>query len=155
VVSLMVIALAATGAGAATVVGTAGPDRLGGTNADDLIRGLAGNDTIHGRRGNDLVRGGDGADRIFGGPGIHDDLRGNHGADALFSGAGGASLRGGLGHDRYNMKPDGTAVPSPGNDTIHARDGNSDMINCGAGYDVAYVDRAEEGVFECEQVIYP
>ena len=147
--------MGAAAATAATFVGTSGPDRLTGTRGDDLIRGLGGNDTIHGGAGNDLVRGGDGEDQIYGGPGRGDSLRGNHGADALFSGPGGATMRGGLGHDRYNMEPDGTEVASPGNDTIYAHDGRQDMINCGGGYDVAYVDRAENGLYDCEQVVYP
>ena len=42
-----------------------------------------------------------------------------------------------------------------GEDTIYARDGERDVINCGPGYDIAYVDRSEDGVHNCEAVVAP
>lgn len=60
----------------ATIVGTAGDDRLRGTEGrdvivgrggEDLIRGLGGNDLLCGGGGGDLVVGGDGRDRLHGG----------------------------------------------------------------------------------------
>jgi Ca2+-binding RTX toxin-like protein len=42
-----------------------------------------------------------------------------------------------------------------GNDVIQARDGGLDTIDCGAGTDTVYVDRAEDGVVNCETVIAP
>jgi DNA-binding beta-propeller fold protein YncE len=53
----------------ATVVGTAGGDRLRGTRRADVIAALGGNDRITGLRGNDVVCGGAGRDRIDGGAG--------------------------------------------------------------------------------------
>ena len=44
---------------------------------------------------------------------------------------------------------------SSGRDVIKARDGTPDVINCGPGKDVAYVDRVEDGVFDCERVLVP
>jgi Ca2+-binding RTX toxin-like protein len=44
---------------------------------------------------------------------------------------------------------------SAGNDTINARDNGPDTIDCGAGIDKVYVDRAEDGVFDCETVVTP
>ncbi len=46
-------------------------------------------------------------------------------------------------------------VGTPGDDVIHARDGGPDTIDCGAGDDTAYVDRSEDGVYDCETVVTP
>ncbi len=62
----------------ATIIGTAGADRLFGTPGRDVIAGLGGNDTIDGRGGDDLVCGGAGGDR----------LKGGAGDDRLYSGPG-------------------------------------------------------------------
>ena len=60
---------------AATIVGTAGPDRLVGTpgpdvivagGGDDLVVGMGGDDVICGGAGNDSLQGGEGNDRLFG-----------------------------------------------------------------------------------------
>jgi Ca2+-binding RTX toxin-like protein len=42
-----------------------------------------------------------------------------------------------------------------GADVINARDGHEDSIDCGAGRDVVKVDRAEDGVYDCERVKEP
>ena len=42
-----------------------------------------------------------------------------------------------------------------GDDVIHARDQGPDTIDCGAGNDTVYVDRSEDGVYECETVVTP
>ena len=42
-----------------------------------------------------------------------------------------------------------------GNDVIQARDNGPDTIDCGAGIDTVYVDRSEDGVYNCETVITP
>jgi Ca2+-binding RTX toxin-like protein len=57
------------------------------------------------------------------------------------------TINGGPGYDVLK----GTA----GNDVINARDGGPDTIDCGAGNDTVYVDRSEDGVFNCETVITP
>ena len=44
---------------------------------------------------------------------------------------------------------------TPGDDVIHARDGGPDTIDCAAGNDTAYVDRSEDGVYDCESVVTP
>jgi hypothetical protein len=44
---------------------------------------------------------------------------------------------------------------TPGDDTIDARNGHPDTIDCGAGNDTVTVDRSEDGVFDCETVITP
>lgn len=100
----------------ATIVGTAGPDRLVGTSGVDVIVGFGGNDLIEAGRGRDVVcaGGGDdevhgegGGDRIFGqagddllvGGGGRDRLRGGAGDDDLRGGGGDDVLRGGRGAD--------------------------------------------------------
>ena len=51
----------------ATIVGTAGADKLKGTKKADVIAGLGGNDRINALAGNDIVCGGTGKDTINGG----------------------------------------------------------------------------------------
>jgi hypothetical protein len=38
---------------------------------------------------------------------------------------------------------------------INARDGQSDEIDCGGGNDKVFVDRVEDGVYDCETVVTP
>jgi Ca2+-binding RTX toxin-like protein len=57
------------------------------------------------------------------------------------------SINGGPGYQVIN----GTA----GNDVIRARDDGPDTIDCGAGNDTVYVDRSEDGVYNCETVVTP
>lgn len=45
-----------------------------------------------------------------------------------------------------------TLSGGPGNDTIHARDGHRDVIDCGPGRDVAFVDPVDL-VRGCERVV--
>jgi Ca2+-binding RTX toxin-like protein len=53
----------------ATIVGTAGADRLVGTPGADVVVALGGDDVVLARGGDDLVCGGDGADTLRGGAG--------------------------------------------------------------------------------------
>jgi len=39
-----------------------------------------------------------------------------------------------------------------GNDTIYARDGQRDTINCGPGHDVVYADKFDVAK-ECERIL--
>ena len=73
----------------ASIVGTAGPDRLHGSPGPDVIVGRGGHDHIEGRGGNDVVcgnlgddelEGGRGNDRLYGGRG-HDEAEGGPGSD--------------------------------------------------------------------------
>lgn len=84
----------------ATLVGTAGKDRLRGTKRADVIVALAGNDVVQGLGGNDLVCAGDGSDRVVGGPG----------KDRLYGEAGRDRLIGGIGKDRLVGGPDRDVV---------------------------------------------
>ena len=125
---LIAIALALAGvAQAKDFVGTGGPDRLIGTLKADMLKGKGGRDTLIGRRG---------TDRLFGGPGP--DV-----------------LRGGPGRDEFNTRRNGYSAGGQGNDRIFARDRKVDLIDCGGGFDIAVVDRAEDGVYNCERVREP
>ena len=92
----------------ATIVGTAGRDRLRGTRRADVIVALGGNDRVSaaggadlvcGGRGNDRLGGGRGPDRLNGGQG-KDTLSGGPGRDRLFGGPQPDSCLGGSGRDR-------------------------------------------------------
>lgn len=64
----------------ATIVGSAGKDRIVGTKKADVIAGLGGNDTIFGKGGNDTICGGDGNDNLLGELG-NDTVSGDAGKD--------------------------------------------------------------------------
>jgi Ca2+-binding RTX toxin-like protein len=136
---------AATAVQARLIIGTEKADQLVGTRRPDTIRGRGGEDKLVGR-----ARG----DRLSGGRGF-DTIRGGHGADFLHGGPDGGNLVGGPGRDRFNMTPDGAQLRGGGDEVIRARDGRPDAINCGHGDDVAYVDRVEDGVYDCERVVTP
>lgn len=70
----------------ATIVGTAGRDRIVGTDDPDVIAARGARDHIEGGDGADVICGGDGADRMRGGPG-RDKLRGGAGRDHPEQGA--------------------------------------------------------------------
>ncbi len=55
-------------------------------------------------------------------------------------------LAGGKGKDRL--------VAGPGDDTIRAQDGKADVVRCGAGKDIAVVDKKDQ-VSGCEKVRKP
>jgi sugar lactone lactonase YvrE/subtilisin-like proprotein convertase family protein len=147
---------------------TAGDDMLNGTAGGETICGLAGNDTINGLGGDDTLfgdacndklrpifgarAGTDGNDKMFGaggndkmfGAGGNDTLSGGTGNDKLFGGAGNDRLNGGPGTNRYSA--------GAGNDTIGAKNGKRETIDCGAGKkDKAIVDKRDR-VRGCEKV---
>jgi RTX calcium-binding nonapeptide repeat (4 copies) len=73
----------------ATIVGTAGPDKLHGTAGADVIVGRAGADDVDGRGGDDVICGSHGKDH----------LQGNRGNDRLYGGLGSDRAAGGPGID--------------------------------------------------------
>ena len=104
--------------------GTDGPNVVQlRSEAADTVRGLGGDDRIDGANGNDVLDGGAGDDTIYGG-GNDDTITGGPGLDSL-SGEGSAS---------------GLFISVAGNDTIDARDGVREQLNCGPGADTAIVD---------------
>ncbi|MDX6633098.1 MAG: hypothetical protein QOG26_1103 [Solirubrobacterales bacterium] len=153
---ILAIALAAGATVVAkTISGSGRGEFIKGSSRADVINGQGGNDTIDGRGGNDRLFGSDGNDDLYGGSG-DDGINGGSGDDRINGGPGNDRLTGGPGHDEFNMA-DGAELDAQavGNDVIYANDGEPDSINCGAGDDTAYVDRQEEGVFNCEHVIAP
>lgn len=64
-------------------------------------------------------------------------------------------LVGGPGEDDIGVGRQGHRDAGDGNDTVLARDGEEDTINCGAGEDYAVVDAVENGVFDCETIEEP
>ena len=103
------------------------------------VNGNGGDDRLDLSDADDTIDGGAGADRIEGGYG-NDTITGGPGADAL-----------------YGDEPQGECSyiyckPPSGNDTINARDGEADTVDCGVGPgDVANVD-AIDNVQGCETV---
>lgn len=124
-VLVLLLALSATPAFAATITGTNGPDRLKGTpRADRLV----------GRGGNDLILGNGGRDRLLGGSG-NDTLLGGRGGDRIFAGSG---------RD--------VVVSGAGNDRVSTRDSSRDRVACGPGFDTVVADRRDAVAADCESV---
>jgi hypothetical protein len=98
--------------------------------------------TLTGTAGRDRLVGTSYAD-VLNGLGGNDTLLGRGGADVVRGGAGNDTLVGGPGRD--------TLLGGPGNDVLQARDGVRDVVDCGAGKDVATVDRVDR-VIGCETV---
>ena len=113
------------------IKGTLHDDVFTGSPAVDVFEGLDGNDTINGGDGDDDLDAGYGNDRVLG-DGGNDQLRGGDDHDTVDGGPGADALYG----DRI-----GCAYICPsGNDTILARDGVRDTVDCGVGADTAEVD---------------
>lgn len=141
-----------TGPAAATLVGSAGRDRLRGGEGDDELSGGGGNDALYGGDGGDTLDGGNGNDRLDGGAGADrlsggadndrlaggegdDTLEGEEGNDRIAGGAGDDRLSGGAGNDRL--------AGGDGNDTLEGGEGD-DRISGGAGIDVLVVDGSSD-----------
>jgi Ca2+-binding RTX toxin-like protein len=141
--------------------GLAGNDCLTGGPGNDRLSGGAGNDTLEGNSGNDVGSGGNGRDALNGGSG-RDRLSGGAGNDTLNGLSGNDSLSGGTGNDRLagstgNDKLTGGAGTNsysggPGNDTINARNGRAEGIDCGSGRDKVTADRRDRVKRNCERV---
>jgi hypothetical protein len=104
--------------------GTDGPNGVQmRSESADVLSGLGGDDVIDAANGNDIIDGGAGNDTLSGG-GNDDQITGGPGLDSL-SGEGSGS---------------GFYISIAGNDTIDARDGVREQLNCGPGADTAIVD---------------
>ena len=112
---------------AATDKGDSNVQALGG---DDVLTSGNGREKLDGGAGRDRIEGGFGDDHLIGGPG-QDEIHGD------FTGSQCGILQ-------------SCTIPF-GNDTIDARDGEADRIDCGVGEDKAIVD-AVDTVANCEQV---
>lgn len=128
------------GPGDDVIRGGAGDDWIIGEGGDDIIDGGNGFDYLRGMSGDDVINGGAGIDTIRGGAG-NDVLRGGDDADVIWGGAGNDVIHGGGGDDTLiGGKGTDTIHGGSGDDLIRVRDGDSDLVQCGAGTDVARVD---------------
>ena len=138
--------------------GTGGHDSLHGEAHDNALIGLGGNDHLRGHRGDDHLHGGEGNDRLEGG--AHDDLmHGRRGSDTAIGGNGDDDIlpgkssdvaRGGEGSDQlFDDEGSDELRGGAGNDRFSARDGDRDVIRCGAGEDIAIIDGRDLAI-ECE-----
>ena len=123
----------------------------GGPGADDFFIRAAFNDsapsTVSGGGGPDKLVGHDYMETIDGGPG-DDVIEGGLNDDTLTGGPGRDQILGDSSQNTCNF----LACRYPfGNDTIDARDGEQDSVDCGVGEDKAIVD-AIDVVSGCEQV---
>jgi Ca2+-binding RTX toxin-like protein len=155
------------GAGADTVNGGAGGDLIGGgVGADDVgndtINGGDADDSITDMYGNNLIDGGSGGDSFSTGAG-NDTITADDGDDSINAGGGANVLDGGTGIDSIfsdSGNDDVTGGPGmdtinsgAGNDTIHARDQETDTVYCGGDTDTATTDEISVDVlFGCETV---
>jgi Ca2+-binding RTX toxin-like protein len=122
--------------------GGRGGDRVFARGGPDIVRTNRGDDCVSGGPGRDVVRGGEGQDQISGnsgndqltGDGGNDRLWGNSGRDRLSGRSGSDRLSGGRGGDKISAGPDRDRIlGDSGNDSIRAKDGLRDRVNCGAG----------------------
>jgi hypothetical protein len=127
-----------------TLAGGAGDDELTvWANMDE------GNSTLLGNGGNDKLTAGDYRDTIDGGPG-DDNINAGFGDDVVTGGPGkdvivADATSASCGWYSYTCK-----IPF-GNDTVYAKDGEADSVDCGTGTDTAVVD-AIDTVANCENV---
>ena len=111
---------------------------VGATGRTSSVSGGGGNDTITTLNGSDQVDGGPGDDRLVTGF-DNDNVTGGPGRDTIFSDATGS-------YCGFYV----CTVPF-GNDTVNARDGAADTIDCGVGADRAVVDAIDTHA-NCETV---
>ena len=134
-----------------SLFGQAGDDTLDGGLGDDKLDGGAGNDRLNGAPGNDVLVGGAGDDKVDGGDGNdladggdgNDSLSGGAGNDVLSGGRGNDTLTGGGGTNKYSG--------GAGNDTIRAKNGKRDAIDCGAGKKDKVVADKKDRIKHCER----
>ena len=132
-----------------------------GTNAGDGMYGTDFVDKMYGFHGADLMYGYDSADRMYGGDEIgwrdkirgqrgEDLVQGNRGDDALYAGNGDDTAYGGRGDDLIQGGY-GNDVLSDGYgaDRVNARDGQKDLIICGPGSDLIYLDAGLDVLRDC------
>ena len=111
---------------------------VGATGETSSVSGAGGNDTITTLNGSDGVDGGAGDDRLVGGF-DNDTITGGPGRDTIFSDSTG------------NYCSIYVCTVPFGNDTVYARDGEADTIDCGIGADRAVVDTIDTHA-NCETV---
>ena len=161
------------GNGDDTLIGSSVNDTINGGAGSDLIRGGLGLDSLNAGAGfgpadvlsfddagrsplvatfasgaaPSIAAGGDGETPV----GTFEVLEGTPLGDTLTAGATGAVLRGAEGDD---LLQGGPAVDKfdggDGTDDIRAEDGNAELVDCGAGLDVAFTFDASDTLTGCE-----
>ena len=124
-----------------TIDGTVHSDVFTGVRGRRQLRGQRRRDEIHGAGGNDDLYGGGGDDRVFGDAG-NDKVQGASGSDTSTAGRGGPDLR------RHRLVLRFCTFDA---DTLFARDGERDVVDCGGGADTAQVDQLDVVAF-CSSV---
>ena len=135
--------------GVERIVLSTGGRVVGTDGSDEIAFSQVGTDSeLLGGGGDDSLQAGDGADHLDGGAG----------ADTIDGGYGDDTITGGPGEDRISADlaggdcgPVWCKLPY-GNDTIDARDGETDSITCGAGTDQVLADVQDVVAPDCEQV---
>lgn len=147
--------IAELGASDDRVRGQGGRDLLMACAGDDLVVGGRQNDDLSGDRGNDRLRGQGASDRLVGCSYDPDDVnypRDENGDDDLDGGADDDFLFGCNGLDAFSA--------GGGNDDLNVRDGIAEVVDCGEGGDVVYLDPDDsrpgcETVTNCTTDNYP
>jgi hypothetical protein len=124
------------------IAGTVHNDVFAGSEGPENFEGGGGDDEIHGAGGNDDLYGGSGDDRVFGDAG-NDKVQGASGADSVTGGPGLDQIYGDIASCSVFCTFDA--------DTLFARDGERDVVDCGAGADTAQVDQLDVVAF-CSNV---
>jgi Ca2+-binding RTX toxin-like protein len=137
--------------GAGSCLGTAQDDVITGTDGHDAIFAHSGSDEVYAQGGDDSVSGGSGADLLLGDSSESaafagdDQIFGGVGMDSVSGFGGSDNLSGSYGNDIINAEPyllppadtppEGvdSVKGGRGDDTIYARDGVVDNIDCGTG----------------------
>jgi len=144
------------------IVGTEDPEVIRMLAGNDLVFGHGGNDEIYGDKGNDVVDAMGGNDTIYGGPDGDGSSQGGgqFAVDNLEGGGDSDTVYGNGGSDWIDAAANDTAgsvdisIGGRGNDHIDAGDGNVDIINCGRGKDVAFIDvGVDTDIKGCEEKI--
>ena len=131
---MLLSALAAGVAFAATKIGDNQSNTINGTVDNDNLYGIGAADIIDGKASNDFIEGGLGNDRMEGGFG-NDDMSGGTGSDDIFGEGGNDFIVAGRGEDEV--------FGGPGNDYIVVTDNvyANDTVDCGEGdHDVLVFD---------------
>jgi Ca2+-binding RTX toxin-like protein len=144
------------GVGTATLDGGDGDDDLRSEETADTLAGGAGDDKLSAGKGADVVHGGDGNDLL------RDDDGVTPAGDLLDGGAGYDTLGGGPGRDQIAGDRQARCnelhcdfMDGFGNDTIDARDGEPDSVQCGPGTDTVHADPQDLVADDCEHVDRP
>jgi Ca2+-binding RTX toxin-like protein len=134
------------GPGTDTITGGDSYDKLSGGDDADIINGNGGRDVMSGGSGDDKQYGGERGDRIFANLG-NDETFGGDGNDDLW-----ALARGDVTAPNGQDTAGDVLHGEGGDDVFHVRDGEQDVVDCGAGADTVLADRFDVVTSDCETV---